>query len=68
MINWNIRDIGKSIALSQQDLIVDEAAALLHDIGRFEQYRRYQAFVDSKSENHAALGVMSCHPNNLRKI
>jgi putative nucleotidyltransferase with HDIG domain len=61
----NIRDIGKSIALSRQDLVVAEAAALLHDIGRFEQYQRYRTFVDHKSENHAALGVRIIRENML---
>jgi hypothetical protein len=31
--------------------------ALFHDIGRFEQYRRYGTFADFRSENHALLGV-----------
>ncbi len=53
----NILDIGESHGLSSRDLCVAEASALLHDIGRFEQYRRYRTFVDAKSENHAALGV-----------
>lgn len=53
----NILDIGRSLNLSSKDLFVAEAAAMLHDIGRFEQYRRYRTFVDSKSEDHAALGV-----------
>lgn len=61
----NIRDIGKSIALSRQDLVVAEAAAMLHDIGRFEQYQRYRTFVDHKSEDHAALGVRIIHENRL---
>lgn len=61
----NIRDIGKSIALSHQDLVVAETAALLHDIGRFEQYRRYRTFVDRKSEDHAALGVRIIRENRL---
>jgi putative nucleotidyltransferase with HDIG domain len=61
----NIRDIGKSIALSHQDLVVAEAAALLHDIGRFEQYRRYRTFVDRKSEDHAALGVQIIRENRI---
>lgn len=34
-----------------------EAAALFHDVGRFEQYRRYKTFRDSESMNHALLGV-----------
>ena len=30
---------------------------LVHDIGRFEQVRRYGTFVDSKSIDHAALSA-----------
>jgi len=63
----NILDIGKSQGLSPRDLHVAEAAALLHDIGRFEQYRRYRTFVDGKSENHAALGVKVIKENRLLK-
>ena len=36
---------------------IAEAVALLHDVGRFEQYKRYGTFNDRKSVNHAALGV-----------
>jgi len=32
-------------------------AALYHDIGRFEQYKRWQTFSDAHSGNHALLGV-----------
>ena len=61
----NIRDIGRSIALSDQDLTIAEMAALLHDIGRFEQYRRYRTFVDRKSVDHAALGVRIVRENGI---
>ena len=52
-----IVDIGKSLNLSRKDLCIAEACALLHDIGRFEQFRRYRTFSDARSEDHAALGV-----------
>jgi HD superfamily phosphodiesterase len=52
-----IRKIGQSLELSEEDLCLAEASGLLHDIGRFEQYRRYRTFVDHRSENHALLGV-----------
>ena len=32
------------------------AAALLHDVGRFEQFARYQTFDDAHSADHAVLG------------
>ncbi len=31
--------------------------ALLHDVGRFPQYRRWRTFRDSESDNHARLSV-----------
>ena len=33
------------------------AVALLHDVGRFPQYRRWRTFLDSISDNHARLAV-----------
>ncbi|BBO85805.1 metal-dependent phosphohydrolase [Desulfosarcina ovata subsp. sediminis] len=63
----NIKDIANSLSLarSHQDLIIAETAALLHDIGRFEQYQRYRTFADQKSEDHAALGVRIIRENRL---
>ena len=52
-----IVDIGRSLDLSEEDLCIAESTALLHDIGRFEQYKRYGTFSDYRSEDHAALGV-----------
>jgi len=49
--------IGKQLGLSDNELRLAEIIALLHDIGRFEQYARYKTFMDGKSENHAELGI-----------
>ena len=49
--------IGGSLDLSSEDIFIAEICALLHDIGRFEQYKRYRTFLDHKSINHAALGA-----------
>ena len=49
--------IGKNIGLDGNDLQLAEAIALFHDIGRFEQYKRYGTFIDKNSVNHAELGV-----------
>lgn len=38
---------------------------LLHDIGRFEQVRRYGTFVDSQSVDHAELGADILFPEGL---
>ena len=62
-----ILDIGKSIDLNEEEISLAEACALLHDIGRFEQHRRYGTFSDSKSENHAALGVRIIREHDVLK-
>ncbi|MEA1981231.1 MAG: HD domain-containing protein [candidate division Zixibacteria bacterium] len=52
-----INSIGKELDLSDDELRLSDCMALLHDVGRFEQYLQYQTFSDSISENHAELGV-----------
>ncbi len=56
-----VLDIGKSLFLSAEELCLAEVMALLHDVGRFEQYARYRTFSDYKSENHATLGLKVLH-------
>lgn len=57
--------IAKDLKLNEEDLVLAKIIALLHDIGRFEQIRRYHTFYDSKSVNHALLGVEVLKENNL---
>ncbi|MDY0387623.1 MAG: HD domain-containing protein [Methanolobus sp.] len=49
--------IAKSEYLGNEEYYLVKTIALLHDIGRFEQFRKYRTFKDSESENHALLGV-----------
>jgi hypothetical protein len=60
-----ILDIGGSLDLSDEDLCLAEVSALLHDIGRFQQYRKYRTFSDYRSEDHAALGVKVIKDNRI---
>ena len=60
-----ILDIGCHEGLKGEDLHMAEATALLHDIGRFEQFRRYKTFSDARSENHALLGVRVIQENAI---
>ena len=62
-----IVDIGNSIYLEEEEMYIAEACALLHDIGRFEQHRRYGTFSDANSENHAALGVRIIREHDVLK-
>lgn len=43
--------------LSEQDKKLAYLCAVYHDIGRFEQLKRYHTFLDYKSIDHAQLGV-----------
>jgi len=52
-----ILNIGKALELNSNELCLAEIIALLHDVGRFEQFARYKTFVDRKSEDHATLGI-----------
>ncbi len=49
--------IARSIDLSDEDVDLTWCSGMLHDIGRFEQLRRYNTFVDSKSIDHARFGI-----------
>jgi len=52
-----VRPISRAISLPEGDLLLAESIALLHDVGRFEQYARHRTFADSRSEDHAQLGL-----------
>lgn len=53
----NALQIARDLGLPERDVLLAEAIALLHDVGRFPQYRHYRTFDDSISVNHAALSV-----------
>jgi len=57
--------IAKSLNLQKDELFLAEVIGLFHDIGRFEQYVRYETFSDSKSQNHAELGVEVLKKENV---
>ena len=49
--------IADSLGMTQEQKDVTWACGMLHDIGRFEQLRRYDTFVDSESIDHARFGT-----------
>ncbi len=57
--------IGESLNLDGPDLLFAETIALLHDIGRFEQYAVHRTFADRKSVNHAELGAQVLNQRNV---
>ncbi|MGN0256503.1 MAG: HD domain-containing protein [Chordicoccus sp.] len=50
-------DIARSLSMSSEDVDLAWLLGMLHDIGRFEQVRRYGTFQDGQSVNHAALSA-----------
>ncbi len=52
-----IRALGDELGLRPEELRLAEAMALLHDVGRFEQFVRYGTFADRHSKDHAELGA-----------
>jgi hypothetical protein len=56
-VRQEIREIGESIGLDDEDLRLAEVMALFHDLGRFPQYALYGTFSDRISCDHAALSV-----------
>ena len=50
-------DIARSLGLSGEETSLASLCGLLHDIGRFEQWRRYGTFDDGKSADHGDLGA-----------
>ncbi len=51
------RQIAESIGLDEKKQQIAWLTGMLHDIGRFEQIRIYNTFVDSKSVDHAQFGA-----------
>lgn len=64
-----VAKLAKEIALAQnlsnEEVFIVELAALLHDIGRFEQAKKYQSFEDGKTFDHGAFGISVLFDSNL---
>ena len=57
--------IAKELKLSSKDIDIAYLTGILHDIGRFEQIRRFNTFVDADSIDHAKLGTEILFEENL---
>lgn len=49
-------EIAKSVPMTDADAELAWLIGLLHDIGRFEQLRQFNTFIDAESVDHAMLG------------
>lgn len=57
--------ISHKLNLSDENIELAKLIALLHDIGRFEQIRKSDSFIDNKDINHAVLGNDILFKNNF---
>ena len=57
--------IANKLNLNNEDIELTKLIALLHDIGRFEQIRQSDSFIDNKDMDHAILGNDILFKNNL---
>ncbi len=64
-----VAELSKKIAISlnldDENIYLAETIGIFHDIGRFEQVKRYDTFNDKISENHALMGIKVLFEENL---
>lgn len=58
-------EIAKRLKLNEEDIYLANTIGLLHDIGRFEQIKKYNTYRDSKSIDHATYGSVVLFKENL---
>lgn len=58
---YRVSELCQKIAVSagfcEQDVELSWLTGMLHDVGRFEQLRKYNTFIDAESVDHAGLGA-----------
>jgi len=51
-----MKDLSERLELNDEEIVLAQIIGLLHDIGRFEQVKRYDSFNDRKTCDHGDLG------------
>ena len=64
-VSESSKKIAENLKLSKEEIYLAELIGLLHDIGRFEQIKRYHTFNDSISINHGELGIQILFKDGL---
>jgi len=63
-----VNELAVNISLDESDLLLIETAALLHDVGRFEQLVQTGTYTDSDDLNHIQLGLDVIEQHDVLKI
>ena len=53
------------LGLDENQKLISETIALLHDVGRFEQFVKYRMYSDAKSVDHCLLGLEVLEKNRV---
>ncbi len=53
----NVRELALSVNLDESNLFLIQTAAILHDIGRFEQLVKHGTYADTEDSNHIQIGL-----------
>ncbi|MHC4240823.1 MAG: HD domain-containing protein [Planctomycetota bacterium] len=53
------------LGLDENQKLISESIALLHDVGRFEQFVKYRMYSDAKSVDHCLLGLEVLEKNRV---
>ena len=56
-VEKNCKQIALSENLNEEQIFIAQLCGLFHDIGRFEQYTKYNTFCDTSSIYHGKLGI-----------
>ena len=64
----NCETIAVFLGLNQEDIDLAWEIGMLHDIGRFEQLRRFHTFFDAQSIDHAQFGADLLFVDGLMKM
>ena len=69
--SYRVADLSKKYAkllhFSDEEVLLAETIGLLHDIGRFEQIKKYNSYDDSNNMDHADYGVFLLFEKGLIK-
>ncbi len=61
-------EIADALGLKGKRRHIALACALLHDVGRFEQFKQYRTFADIHSEDHGKLGKKAIEQHNVLEL
>ncbi len=57
--------LAERLGLNQRQKLIAETISLLHDVGRFEQFKKYRTYNDVGTENHSLLSLKVIAENKI---